>query len=283
VYPATEAEICNSMLNGKEMTKTIFITGASAGIGKATAKLFAGKGWNVIATMRKPENEKELNLLSNVTLLPLDVDNLEQIKETASKALALGDIDVVFNNAGYALLGILEATTDEQLVGQMETNFFGVVRVTQAFIPYFRKKGSGLFITTGSSAGLMGFPVSSMYDASKWALEGWSESLSYELSEVGIGIKTIEPGLVSTEIGARSIFVSHPAYETLMGKFMALIEHGEDTTTPEQIAEVVYEAATDGKDTLRYVCGEDAKNLYAQRLAGGDEAFRAGIKKMLSA
>ena len=265
------------------MTKTIFITGASAGIGKATAKLFAGKGWNVIATMRKPENEKELNLLSNVTLLPLDVDNLEQIKEAASKALALGDIDVVFNNAGYALLGILEATTDEQLVGQMETNFFGVVRVTQAFIPYFRKKGSGLFITTGSSAGLMGFPVSSMYDASKWALEGWSESLSYELSEVGIGIKTIEPGLVSTEIGARSIFVSHPAYETLMGKFMALIEHGEDTTTPEQIAEVVYEAATDGKDTLRYVCGEDAKNLYAQRLAGGDEAFRAGIKKMLSA
>ena len=203
------------------MTKTIFITGASAGIGKATAKRFAEKGWNVIATMRKPENETELNLLANVTLLPLDVNNPKQIKETVKKALALGDIDVVFNNAGYALLGILEATTDEQLVAQMETNFFGVVRVTQAFIPYFREKGSGLFITTGSSAGLMGFPVSSMYDASKWALEGWSESLSYELNEVGIGIKTIEPGLVSTEIGDRSVFVSHPAYERLMAKFMA--------------------------------------------------------------
>ncbi|EHQ25594.1 SDR family oxidoreductase [Mucilaginibacter paludis] len=245
------------------MTKTIFITGASAGIGKATAQYFAEKGWNVIATMRRPENEKELNLLSNVTLLPLDVTNTEQIKETTEKALALGEIDVVFNNAGYALLGILEATTDQQLVEQMETNFFGVVRVTQAFIPYFREKGSGLFITTGSSAGLMGFPVSSMYDASKWALEGWSESLSYELSEVGIGIKTIEPGLVSTDIGDRSVFVAHPAYETLMGKFMALIQHGENTTTPAQIAEVVYGAATDGKDTLRYVCGEDAKNLYA--------------------
>lgn len=265
------------------MIKTIFITGASAGIGKATAKFFAAKGWNVIATMRKPENEKELNLLDNVTLLPLDVTKPEQITATAQKALALGPIDVVFNNAGYALLGVLEAITDEQMVSQMETNFFGVVRVTQAFIPYFREKGSGLFITTGSSAGLMGFPVSSMYDASKWALEGWSESLSYELSEVGVGIKTIEPGLVATEIGDRSVIATHPAYENLMGKFMALIEHGENVTTAEQIAAVVYGAATDGKDTLRYVCGEDAINLYAQRLANGDEAFRTGIKQMLGA
>jgi NAD(P)-dependent dehydrogenase (short-subunit alcohol dehydrogenase family) len=265
------------------MKKTIFITGASAGIGKTTALLFAQKGWNVIATMRKPENEKVLNLIDNVTLLPLDVTNLEQITETAQKALALGPIDVVFNNAGYALLGVLEAITDEQIVSQMQTNFFGVVRVTQAFIPYFREKGSGLFITTGSSAGLMGFPVSSMYDASKFALEGWSESLSYELNEVGIGIKIIEPGLVATEIGDRSVIVSHPAYEKLMGRFMELIAHGEDVTTAEQIAEVVYGAATDGTDTLRYVCGEDAKSLYAQRLANGDEAFRTGIKQMLNA
>ena len=264
------------------MTKTIFITGASAGIGKATAKFFAQQGWHVIATMRKPENEQELNLIDNVTLLPLDVTNLEQIKETTQKALALGPVDVVFNNAGYALLGVLEAITDEQIVSQMETNFLGVVRVTQAFIPYFREKGSGLFITTGSSAGLMGFPVSSMYDASKWALEGWSESLSYELAEFGIGIKTIEPGLVATEIGDRSVVVSHPAYESLMGKFMALIAHGDDVTTADQIASVVYGAATDGTKTLRYVCGEDAKALYAQRLANGDEAFRTGITQMLN-
>ena len=265
------------------MSKTIFITGASAGIGKATAKLFAEKGWNVIATMRKPENEKELNLLSNVTLLPLDVNNPAQIKETAQKALELGEIDVVFNNAGYALLGVLESITDEQMVAQMETNFFGVVRVTQAFIPYFRQKGTGLFITTGSSAGLMGFPVSSMYDASKWAIEGWSESLSYELNEVGIGIKTIEPGLVATEIADRTVLASHPAYDPLMNKFMALIAPAENITTADQIAEVVYEAATDGTNKLRYVCGEDAKGLYAQRLANGDEAFREGIKQMLSA
>ena len=264
------------------MTKTIFITGASTGIGKATAKLFAAKGWNVIATMRKPENEKELNLLDNVTLLPLDVTNREQIKETTQKALALGTIDVVFNNAGYALLGALEAITDEQLVRQMETNFLGVVRVTQAFIPYFREKKAGLFITTGSSAGLMGFPVSSMYDASKWALEGWSESLSFELNEFGVGIKTIEPGLVATEIGAGSVIASHLAYEPLLGKFMAVIGSEKNVSTAEQIADVVYQAATDGTNTLRYVCGDDAKGLYAQRLAVGDEAFREGIKQMLA-
>jgi NAD(P)-dependent dehydrogenase (short-subunit alcohol dehydrogenase family) len=263
------------------MTKTIFITGASTGIGKATAKLFAAKGWKVMATMRKPEAEKELNLLENVTLLPLDVTDRQQIQQTTQKALAMGDIDVVFNNAGYALLGALEATTDDQLVHQMETNFLGVVRVTQAFIPYFRQKKSGLFITTGSSAGLMGFPVSSIYDASKWALEGWSESLSFELNEFGIGIKTIEPGLVATEIGAKSVIALHPAYQRLLDTFQAAITT-DKVSSSEQIAQVVYEAATDGKNTLRYVCGEDAKALYAQRLAGGDEAFREGIKQMMS-
>ncbi|MFI2744547.1 SDR family oxidoreductase [Zhouia sp. PK063] len=263
------------------MQKTIFITGASSGIGKATAKLFSAKGWNVIATMRKPENETELNTLDNVTLLRLDVTNLKQIKEVAEKVLKNGDVDVVFNNAGYAMMGALEATTDEQLVHQMETNFFGVVRVTKAFIPYFRERKSGLFITTGSSAGLAGFPVGSMYDASKWAIEGWSESLSFELAQFGIGIKTIEPGLVATEIGSKSPIARHPEYEDLLNAFLSAITYNEQTSSPEQIAEVVYEAVHDGTKKLRYVCGEDAKTMYAQRLAVGDEAFRAGIMQML--
>lgn len=265
------------------MSKTIFITGASAGIGKATAKLFAAKGWQVIATMRKPESETELNQFDNVKLLPLDVTNPAQIKAAAQQALALGPVDVVFNNAGYALLGALEATTDDQLVRQMETNFLGVVRVTQAFIPAFRERRAGLFITTSSSAGLMAFPVSSMYDASKWALEGWSESLSYELRQFGIGIKNIEPGLVATEMADRSVLISHPAYEELASKFFALISNPASVvSTPAQIADVVYEAATDGTDTLRYVCGEDAKALYAQRLAAGDEAFRKNIAQLIA-
>ncbi|WP_080059236.1 SDR family oxidoreductase [Spirosoma aerolatum] len=264
------------------MEKTIFITGASAGIGKATAKLFASKGWYVIATMRKPEKETELNQIAGITLLALDVTDLEQINETTQKALAMSPVDVVFNNAGYSVLGALEATTDQQLVAQMETNFLGTVRVTKAFIPSFRERGTGLFINTTSSAGLMAFPMSSMYDASKWALEGWAESLSYELGQFGIGIKNIEPGMVATDMGERTILPSHPAYDDLARKFFAAISNSHYSTA-EQIAEVVYEAATDGTDRLRYVCGDDANTMYTQRLAGGDEAFRKGIRQLMMA
>jgi NAD(P)-dependent dehydrogenase (short-subunit alcohol dehydrogenase family) len=259
--------------------KTIFITGASTGLGKATAKLFASKGWKVIATMRKPENEKELNQIDNITLLPLDVTNVAQVKETAQKAIAMGNIDVVFNNAGYGLMGPLESTTDEQLVRQLNTNVLGVIRVTQAFIPHFREKQNGLFISTTSIGGLITFPFASVYHATKWALEGWSESMSFELKKIGVGIKTVSPGGIKTDFLSRSADMSsHPVYE----KWLAKLFEGfsEDNFTPaDQIAAVVYEAATDGKDTLRYVAGEDAKAHYAQRLKLGDEAFRKQIEQ----
>lgn len=140
------------------MQKGIFITGASSGLGKATAKLFAAKGWKVIATMRKPENETELNQVANVTLLPLDVTNLEEIEKCSQRAIAQANIDVVFNNAGYGLVGPMEAVTDEQLLREVNTNLLGVIRVTRAFIPYFREKKSGLFISTTSIGGLVTFP-----------------------------------------------------------------------------------------------------------------------------
>ena len=257
--------------------KTIFITGASTGLGKATAKLFASKGWKVIATMRKPENEKELTLIDNITLLPLDVTNLAQIKETTQKAIALGDIDVVFNNAGYGLMGPLESTTDDQLVRQLDTNVLGVIRVTQAFIPYFREKKKGLFISTTSIGGLITFPFCSVYHASKWALEGWSESMAFELKKIGVGIKTVSPGGIKTDFLSRSADMSsHPVYDKWVEKMFSGF-HEDQFTPAEQIAAVVYEAATDGKDKLRYVAGEDAKTLYAQRLEAGDEVFRKQI------
>ena len=260
--------------------KTIFITGASTGLGKATAKLFVANGWKVIATMRKPGNETELNLIDNITLLPLDVTNLNQIKETTQKAMALGNIDVVFNNAGYGLIGPMETVTDEQLVKQLDTNVLGVIRVTQAFIPYFRKKQSGLFITTTSIGGLITFPLSSVYHATKWALEGWSESLAFELNQFGIGVKTVSPGGIKTDFVHRSLdTTSHPAYDKLVEKLYAHISE-DDFSTAEQIANVVYEAATDSKDKLRYVAGADAQALYAQRIEVGDEAFRKEFDQM---
>jgi len=253
--------------------KTIFITGASTGLGKATAKLFASKGWRVIATMRKPESETELNKIENITLLPLDVTNTAQIAETVKKAIASGNIDVVFNNAGYGLMGPLESITDDQLTRQLDTNILGVIRVTQAFIPHFREKKSGLFISTTSIGGLVTFPFSSVYHATKWALEGWSESMSFELRKIGVGIKTVSPGGIKTDFLNRSADMSsHPAYDQWMKKMFDGLDENKFTPA-EQIAAVVYEAATDGKDKLRYVAGEDAKALYLLRTQMGDEAF----------
>ena len=263
------------------MLKTIFITGASTGLGRAAAKLFAAKGWKVIATMRDPKKETELQHIENISLLRLDVTKPEQILEAAQAAIATGDIDVVFNNAGYGLAGPMEGITDEQLVREVDTNLLGVLRVTQAFIPHFREKKSGLFITTTSIGGLVAFPFNSVYHATKWALEGWSESMAFELNKFGIGIKTVSPGGISTDFTSRSlVMASHPAYKELTDKVMAAFvdpQRVANHSTAEQIAEVVYEAATDGKDKLRYVAGADAQALYAQRLQVGDEVFRKAI------
>jgi len=263
------------------MQQTIFITGASTGLGKATALLFQRKGWNVIATMRNPSKEAELSTLSNVTVLPLDVTDPAQIRSTVQTAIALHEIDVVFNNAGYGLIGALEAFTDEQLVKQLDTNLLGVIRVTKAFAPYFREKKKGLFITTTSIGGLLTFPLDSVYHATKWALEGWSESMSFELGLHNIGIKTIAPGGIKTNFAGESLVVArHPAYEAGLQKLFELMD--PDNFEPvELIADTVYEAATDGKKQLRYVAGVFANQLYNRRLEIGSEAAVVEMNQMV--
>lgn len=265
------------------MQKTIFITGASTGLGKATAKLFQARGWNVIATMRNPEKETELRQLPNVTILPLDVTNLEQIKSTVTKAIELHNIDVVFNNAGYGLMGAMEALTDDQIARQLNTNLLGVLHTTHAFIPHFREKRSGVFISTTSIGGLFAFPLHSIYHASKFAIEGWSESMSFELGVHNISIKTVAPGGIATDFIGRSLDRNtHPAYQEIEDKLYAVVDGMMSAaSSPEQIAEVVYEAATDGKDQVRYVAGADATALYARRLEIGNEAFRQEIQKQI--
>jgi NAD(P)-dependent dehydrogenase (short-subunit alcohol dehydrogenase family) len=260
---------------------TIFITGTSSGLGRASAKLFSARGWTVIATMRTPSKETELAALPNVVLLALDITDQQQIAEAASRALGRGEVDVVFNNAGYGMAGPLEGVTDEQMLRMVHTNLMGPIRVTKAFTPYFREKRAGLFINTTSIGGLITVPLNSMYHATKWALEGWSEGMAFELSQFGIGLKIIEPGGMKTDFFTRSFDAGrHPAYDALVNQVMNAItdpKQMETYSTPEQIAEVVYEAATDGKDQLRYVAGADAKATYATRLQIGDEAFRKAI------
>ncbi len=261
------------------MAKTIFITGASSGLGKATAKLFQSKGWNVIATMRNPENETELTQLDNISLLSLDVTDLKQIKTAVEKAISLHNIDVVFNNAGYGLMGALEGLTDEKIIRQINTNLLGVLRITQAFIPYFREKKNGLFISTTSIGGFMGFPLHSVYHATKCALEGWSESMSFELSKFGIGIKTVAPGGILTDFAGRSLDLNKQVeYSDIENKLLETVDvMMKNASTAEQIADVVYEAATDDKDQVRYLAGADANMLYARRLEIGKESFRKEI------
>ncbi|WP_116789509.1 SDR family oxidoreductase [Flavobacterium psychrotrophum] len=265
------------------MKKTIFITGASSGLGKATAKLFHDKGWHVIATMRNPNQETELNSLEDITLLPLDVTNPEQITETVNKTVKEHNVDVVFNNAGYGLMGSLEALTDEQVLRQINTNLLGVIRVTKAFIPYFREKKSGLFISTTSMGGFLTFPLHSLYHAAKFGIEGWSEGMSFELGLHNIRIKTIAPGGIATDFLGRSLdTASHSGYKDLEDKLFTIVNAMMDAAAkPEDIATVIYEAATDGKDQIRYIAGQDANAMYKRRLEIGNEAFRKEIREQI--
>ena len=265
------------------MNKTIFITGASTGMGKATALYFQQKGWNVIATMRNPDKDTELNQLENVTVLPLDVTDLKQIENAVSKAIAIHPVDVVYNNAGYGLMGALEALSDDQLLREINTNLLGVIRVTQAFIPHFREKKSGVFVSTTSMGGLLAFPLHSIYHAAKFGVQGWSESMSFELGLHNIRIKTVAPGAVNTDFLGRSLEKAlHPAYKELEDKLFATTENMMSKgVPPERIAEVVYEAATDDKDQVTYIATDDAKSAYERRLEIGSEASRIEIRKQI--
>lgn len=258
---------------------TIFITGSSSGLGHATARLFADKGWRVVATMRTPAHGADLAQLPGATVLPLDVTDPAQIKATVAQALALGDVDVVFNNAGYMLAGPLEGATEAQLLREVNTNLLGVVRVTQAFLPHFREKQGGLFLITTSVGAWIADPFMSLYQGTKRALEGWSEGMYFELSKFGIGIKTIVPGFMKTDLAGRSLDVStHDAYDALFNQVVqAFTGPGAPSgADPATIAEVVWEAATDGTGQLRYFAGAEAQQRYARlQQVGADETRQA--------
>jgi short-subunit dehydrogenase len=267
------------------MHKTIFITGASAGLGKETAKLFNSKGWHVIATMRSPEKENDLKQLKDVTILPLDVSDKIQIEETIKKVMEKYSVDVVLNNAGYGLIGALEAFTDEQITRQINTNLLGTIRVSKAFIPYFREKRSGMFINITSMLGLVGYPTCSIYAATKFALDGFSESLAYDLAHFNVKIKIIAPGGIQTDFAGRSIDGAyHEAYQKLVEKVSEgySAESIAKFSSAESIANVIFEAATDEKNQLRYVAGADAISLYNERQKEGSEMQYQRIQKNFS-
>lgn len=265
------------------MIKTILITGASSGIGRSTAKLFQEKGWNVIATMRSPEKETELNTLENTLVTELDVLDLGTIDSALNEGIErFGKIDVVLNNAGYGLMGTFESAIRESIIRQFGVNVQGLFDVTQKVMPHFRKNKDGIFINISSIGGKMTFPLMPLYHSTKWAVEGFSESLRWEMAQIGVKVKLVEPGGVATDFGGRSMDMQHnpelTEYNQFVGSFMEAMKAAMDPANmskPEQIAEVIYTAATDGKDTLRYRAGADALQLLDARSKMTDEEFFA--------
>ena len=253
------------------MAKTALITGASTGIGRATALYFQQQGWNVVATMRTPAKETQLATLPNVTLLPLDVTQPESIKSALAAAFAkFGKLDAVVNNAGYALSGVFEAYTPEQIRRQFETNLFGLMEVCRQTLPYFRKQRAGTLVNVASMGGRLTVPLYSSYHSTKWAVEGFSESLHYELLPLGIRVKIIEPGAIKTDFYERSADVAKvdglPDYqETVAIATANMNAAGDKGEKPEVVAKAIFQAASDTSNRLRYTVGGDAKMLLLLR------------------
>ncbi|APO70714.1 short-chain dehydrogenase protein (plasmid) [Rhizobium gallicum] len=264
------------------MPETILITGASTGIGRATATLFHERGWNVVATMRNQDNGVIAD--DRMMISRLDVVDRNTIEDSVSAAIEnFGRLDVLVNNAGYGSFGILEAFTPDEIRAQFETNVIGLLSMTQAVLPQMRRQGMGTVINISSIGGLTTQPLSALYNGTKFAVEGLSEALSFELAEVGIRIKLVEPGVIQTDFGGRSLHYrnnkSLVEYQSFIKKALTTLSKVPETgASPRVVAEVIWNAATDGTDTLRYPAGEDAHVLLNDRRRMSDETYLAEIR-----
>ena len=248
--------------------KTVFITGASSGIGLETALYFFEQRWNVIATMRNPEKRRTpLHEKGLPDLVHLDVMDSPSISAAIQYTLDKYQmIDVLVNNAGYAVYGPFEATTPTQVARQFDTNVFGLMEVTRQFLPVFCQQKGGVLINVASMGGRIGFPLYSVYNSSKWAVEGFSESLQYELKSLNIKVKIIEPGVIKTDFYDRSLdTVDCTSMNDAYGEILKRGEkrNGEFAmrigAEPRLVARVIYGAATDASWRLRYPVGNDAR------------------------
>lgn len=266
------------------MKKTVLITGTSSGIGRATAKHFHELGWNVAATMRVPENEKELSALDNVRVYALDVTDPQSIQHTVDNVIKdFGGIDVLVNNAGFGLFGPFEEASQEKIDRVFATNVFGVMNMIRAVLPHFREKKNGSIVNVTSVGGLAGLPMNSIYHATKFAVDGFTESLYYELEPFNIHVKVVAPGGVATDFAGRSLSVTmdrenHP-YAKQLGHIMeAFGQRRGNYTGPDAVAQVIAEAATDESPRLRYLSGADAEQLLAARRHSSDAEYFTLVK-----
>lgn len=267
--------------------KTILITGASSGIGRATALYFQKQGWNVAAGVRRPENANDLVGLDHLLCLKLDVNDQQTIDDGIKETIGhFGRIDVLVNNAGYGTVGAFECSNDEQILQQFQTNVFGLMRMTRAVLPYFRDQKQGIVINLSSVGGRLTFPLYSLYHSTKWAVEGFSESLQYELSPFNIKVKLIEPGAIKTDFYNRSQTIFHRDdlldYQTYQTKVLKNVAQAEaNAPPPEIVAKTIFQAAKDKSNRLRYSVGDNVPLLLALNRFLPHQWFRSLIKSIL--
>ena len=268
------------------MEKTVFITGASTGIGRSCAEVFIRNNWNVVATMRNPQKGMDLVAYPNVFVTEMDVTDCESIRNATRKAVErFGQIDVLINNAGYYSIGVVEAIEDQEIRRQIETNLLGLIMVTKAVLPYMRERRNGLIVNISSVAGRTVVPLQSIYHATKWGVEGFSQSLKYEVEDWGIDVVLIEPGVIKTDFYTRSMSFSKndslKEYHEITEKVGDyLIEGGKNGSTPEEVAAKIYMIAGKKKRKLHYVVGKSVGIVFANKILP-EKVFRKMVKSTM--
>jgi NAD(P)-dependent dehydrogenase (short-subunit alcohol dehydrogenase family) len=270
------------------------VTGSSSGIGYETSLMLARNGFLTYATMRNPEKGKNLKSLAEkekslLRVVKLDVTDDGSVKDAIESIITEASrIDVLVNNAGYALNGAFEDLAMEELKAQYETNLFGVTRVTQAVLPLMRKQKSGIVVNISSGTVTMGgFPGGSAYVSTKYALEGLSNCMAYELEPFGIKVVLVEPGVIRTNfvndvVAAKKSQNPNSPYSQIMQKMAASFEPMlENGSSADVVAKVVLNAVTSENPSLTYLAGKDIESLKEAKRNMSDEEFYRMMKQNL--
>jgi NAD(P)-dependent dehydrogenase (short-subunit alcohol dehydrogenase family) len=269
------------------MTKTVLITGTSSGYGKAIAELFLTRGWNVIATMRRPDAGIFATASERLLVLPLDVTRAETIdKAIADGVAAFGAIDVLVNNAGIGMASAVEVTPDSTIQEIFQTNTFGVFTTCRAIIPQMRAQGHGTIVNVTSSVTLGVMPLVAIYAASKCAVEGYTESLSYEVELFNIKARLVEPGLGPTtgfaaNGGRRMQGLIPDDYGAFAQAYFGIMaNYPTPYCTEAEVAEATFAAATEEGDTIRFPAGADSRMLAQLRWSTSEEHYLGRMREM---
>ena len=277
----------NNKPNGEITDHVAVVTGSSSGIGFEIALTLARNGFQTYATMRNLAKSENIKSIASKENLPIHIEQLDVIDNNSvtnaiQAIVSKADrIDVLVNNAGYALTGAFEDLAIEEIKARYETNFFGLIRTTQAVLPIMRKQKSGTIVNISSGAGRFGYPTGSAYVSTKFAVEGLSESMAYELEPFGIKVILVEPGVIKTNIANGMVIAkksqnSNSPYSQIMQKMSTSFEHMlENASSPDLVAKVVLQAVTSENPSLRYLAGKDVEMwVEAKRNMSDDEFYK---------